>query len=62
MPHFDDTKLAIPGAVLGGVHGARRNPGSFGWTAAWTVFGYALPVLAIGLALYQGFGKPKVGP
>lgn len=62
MAQFDDTKFMIPGAVVAGIHGSRRNSGSIGWTAGWAVFGYAFPLLAVGLALYQGFGKPKVTP
>lgn len=41
-------------------HGYKRN-NSIGWGIAWSLFGGALPLLAVPIALAQGFGKKKAG-
>jgi hypothetical protein len=41
-------------------HGWKRTK-SVGWTAAYGLFGAALPVISVGVALAQGFGKRKTG-
>ena len=58
----NEQSLQIPAAAVGAIHGFKRNEGSLFWTAAWTWFGYTLPVIAIGVAVIQGFGKPKGTP
>jgi len=48
--------------LVGGVaavHGYRRNKGSTGWGWTWGLAGAWFPVPALGVALVQGFGKPK---
>jgi hypothetical protein len=50
--------LLLPGMVAGGVHGYRRT-GSLLWSAAWACAGYAFPLITVGVAFYQGFGKRK---
>lgn len=39
-------------------HGYKRND-SIGWGIGWALFGGAIPVLAIPIALIQGLGKQK---
>ncbi len=55
----NEQSLQKPAAVIAGIHGYQRNAGSIPWTLAWAWFGHSLPVIAIGVALLQGFGKPK---
>lgn len=40
-------------------HGYRRNHGSYGWAFGWGAFAAFAPVISVGVALAQGFGKPK---
>lgn len=49
--------LSVAGAALGAYHGYKRNGGSIGWALGWSIFGGALPIFAIPLALAQGVGK-----
>jgi hypothetical protein len=51
--------IGTAGAALGTYHGYKRSGGSIGWTLAWGLFGAFLPVLAVPIALAQGFGKPE---
>lgn len=48
--------IAALGTGLGAYHGYARNQ-SIGWALAWAAFGGALPILAIPIALAQGFGE-----
>jgi len=50
--------LSYLGGVGGAYHGYKRNQ-SAGWAFGWFVFGSALPIFAIPVALAQGFAKPK---
>lgn len=50
--------LSYVGGVGGAYHGYKRN-NSAGWALGWFIFGGALPIFAIPLALAQGFAKPK---
>lgn len=38
-------------------HGYKRND-SAGWAVGWALFGSVAPILALPIALAQGFGKP----
>jgi len=46
------------GAAAMAYHGYKRT-GSVAWAAGWVLFGGFLPILAIPVALAQGFGKKK---
>jgi hypothetical protein len=50
--------LSYVGGVGGAYHGYKRNQ-SAGWAFGWFIFGSALPIFAIPVALAQGFAKPK---
>jgi hypothetical protein len=50
--------LSMVGAAGGAYHGYKRND-SVGWAIGWSIFGGAIPVLAIPIAVAQGVGKPK---
>lgn len=39
-------------------HGYRRND-SVGWAIGWALLGGVFPVIAVPVALAQGFGRPK---
>jgi hypothetical protein len=39
-------------------HGYKRNQ-SVGWALAWGLFGAVAPIVAVPIALAQGFGKRK---
>jgi hypothetical protein len=39
-------------------HGYKRNNQSAGWAVGWAFFGSVAPILALPIALAQGFGKP----
>ena len=49
--------LALAGTALGAYHGYKRTE-SIGWTLGWALVGGLFPVIAIPVALAQGFGKP----
>lgn len=49
--------LGLVGAAACAYHGYRRND-SAGWAVGWAFFGSAAPILALPIALAQGFGKP----
>lgn len=51
--------LSIASSAACAYHGYKRNNESIGWTLGWAFFGSALPILALPIALAQGFGKPK---
>jgi len=51
--------LLIPGMVVGATHGYLRNHHSVLWALVWAAAGYSFPPIVVGVALYQGFGKPK---
>lgn len=53
--------LGLVGAAACAYHGYKRNE-SVGWAFGWAIFGSALPILALPVALAQGFGKPKHRP
>jgi len=48
------------GAVVGVTHGYKRNK-HWGWAAMWGGFGFLAPFWTTGVAIVQGFGKPKGG-
>lgn len=50
--------LAMIGAAASAYHGYKRN-GSVGWAVGWAFFGSVAPVLALPIALAQGFGEPR---
>ncbi len=49
--------LGLVGAAACAYHGYRRND-SAGWAVGWAFFGSVAPILALPIALAQGFGKP----
>jgi hypothetical protein len=51
--------LATLSAAASGYHGMKRNNGSVGWGVVWFFLGGFFPVLVPGVALVQGFAKPK---
>lgn len=50
--------LGTVAAAVCAYHGYRRND-SAGWAAGWAFFGSVAPILALPIALAQGFGKPR---
>lgn len=50
--------LSVAGGAAGAYHGYKRTD-SAGWAVGWFVFGSFLPVLALPIALAQGFAEPK---
>jgi hypothetical protein len=40
-------------------HGYKRNHGSIGWAIGWGLVGGLFPVISVGIAAAQGFGKAK---
>ena len=50
--------LMAGGALAGAYHGYKRNH-SVGWAVAWAILGGIAPLITTGVALAQGFGKPK---
>lgn len=48
--------LGIAAIAASAYHGYRRTH-SAGWTIAWVAFGAFFPVIAVGVAVAQGFGK-----
>lgn len=56
----DERPLQIPGAALATYHGYKRSGSPF-WAAVWGALGYEMPLIVIGVALFQGFAQPK-GP
>ena len=48
--------LTMGGAAAGAYHGYKRN-NSIGWAIVWSFMGGILPVITIGVAAAQGFGK-----
>lgn len=51
--------LGLGGALLGAYHGARRNGGSVLWGIAWGIAGGAAPLITTGIAVAQGYGRPR---
>ena len=51
--------VSMLAAAASAYHGYRRNDESIGWAFGWAFFGSVLPVIALPVALAQGFGKPK---
>lgn len=51
------SSLALAGTALGAYHGYKRTE-SIGWTIGWALAGGLFPIIAIPVALAQGFGKP----
>lgn len=49
--------LSTAAAAACAYHGYRRND-SAGWAVGWAFFGSVAPILALPIALAQGFGKP----
>jgi hypothetical protein len=56
---MDERDYKIPGAVIAGIHGHRRNNGSLPWTVAWVWLGHTFPIITTTVALVQGYGKQK---
>lgn len=50
--------LSMASAAASAYHGYKRNE-SVGWAFGWALFGSALPIIALPVALAQGFGRPK---
>lgn len=50
--------LRVASAVATGYHGYEQSRRSLGWAAAWAAFGYLIPIVAVPVALYQGYAKP----
>lgn len=50
--------ILVAGAMA--YHGYRRNK-SVGWAIGWSILGSTFPIVAIPVALAQGFGKPREG-
>lgn len=49
---------SVAGMAVAGYHGWKRT-GSIGWTAVWALAGNVAPLIAIGVAVVQGFAKHK---
>ncbi len=47
------------GSLVGFAHGYKRNKGSVGWGLVWALFGGISPLFTTGVAVIEGFGKPK---
>jgi len=50
--------IMAAGVVGGAYHGYKRSR-SVGWAVAWGLLGGMFPLITGGVALAQGFGKPK---
>ncbi len=50
----------ILGATVAAAHGYARTK-NVGWTAAWALFGYVMPLFTATVAIVQGLGKSKSG-
>jgi len=46
------------GAATAGFHGYKRNRGDLRFGLGWGLAGFLAPLPMVGLAVYQGFGKP----
>jgi hypothetical protein len=55
--HSDTAKTAATAALV--YHGYRRT-GSIFWALAYGLVGHAVPVVAVPVAIAQGFGKRKI--
>jgi len=53
--------LSMAAGAACAYHGFKRNE-SAGWAVAWAAFGSTIPLLALPIALAQGFGKPARKP
>lgn len=50
--------VSVAAAGASAYHGYKRT-GSVGWAFGWFLFGGALPIFAVPVALAQGYGKKK---
>ena len=53
------TLMSAAAVAAGTYHGYRRSKGSLGWTLGWAAFSAIIPVIAIPIAVAQGYAKPK---
>lgn len=51
--------VVFASAMASGYHGFKRHGDSIAWGALWFILGGAIPVVPVGVALVQGYGKPK---
>ncbi len=58
MDFWSFARLALVGAAA--FHGYRRN-NSVAWAIGWAVLAGGSPAIVTGIAIAQGFGKPKKG-
>jgi hypothetical protein len=49
----------LMGASVGAYHGYKRNGGAVGPAIGWGIAGALLPVITVGVGLYQGLAQPK---
>jgi hypothetical protein len=59
----ESSLLSLLGAGLAAFHGYKRNDESIPWALGWGLLGYNFPILTVGAAAYEGFGKsaPNAG-
>lgn len=50
--------VSLAGTAAGAYHGYKRNNGSIGWGIGWGLLGGMFTIIAIPIAIAQGFGKP----
>jgi len=61
-PTFDTGLIRKAAVLASAYHGVKRNNGSVWWGLVWALGAYVAPVSgvsAVGIAVAQGFGKPK---
>jgi hypothetical protein len=61
-PTFDTGLIRKAAVLASAYHGVKRNNGSVMWGLIWAFGAYVAPVSgvsAVGIAVAQGFGKPK---
>jgi hypothetical protein len=49
----------LMGASVGAYHGYKRNGGAVGPAIGWGIAGALLPVITVGVGLFQGLAQPK---
>lgn len=52
--------IGAASVAAGAYHGYRRT-GSYGWALLWAFFAGVLPIIAIPIAVAQGFGEREKG-
>ena len=58
IPDSANRALGMAAIAAGAYHGYRRNK-SVGWAVGWAVAAGFFPLITVGIAAAQGFGKKK---